>query len=146
METIKELTVEQFKGVLKECIAEAKKPSKLTDDEIKVLVQKLNKKIDLPLVSEVGEERILTKIVTKIDNYLSENLPDEFYDLLRDSEKGISDKEAKELIDRLSKIANKQIDIPYLPEAGEGIAIKLVIKIIVESARKQCLLLKENEN
>ncbi|NOQ27167.1 MAG: hypothetical protein GQ564_17540 [Bacteroidales bacterium] len=143
METIKELTVEQFKGVMKECIAETKTHSNLTDDEIKELAQKLNEKINIPLISEVGEEKILTKIVTKIDNYLSENLPDEFYDLLRDSDKGISDEEAKQLIIRLTKTANKQIDIPYLPESVEGLAIKIVIKIIVESARKKCLLLNE---
>lgn len=146
METIKELTVEQFKGVIKECIEEANKKSNLTDYEIKELVKRLNEKINLPLISEVGEEKILTKIVVKIDNYLSENLPDEFYDLLRDSNKGITDTEAQELIDRLSKIANKEINIPYLPEAVERIAIKFVIKIIVESARKQCLLLNEKEN
>ena len=72
----------------------------------------------------------------KVDNFLYDNLPNEFYDLVRSLDEGIDDSEAKRLIKRLSKLANKKVDIPYLPEAVEYVAIRLVIGVIINSARK----------
>ncbi len=137
MPTINELTEEQFKGLLDEYFAQPEKRSKMTDVEIKDLAQMLNKKIDVPIISETGEQKIFIKIVIKIDQFLYNNLPNEFYDLVRSINKGIDDKEAKRLIKRLAKLANKHIDIPYLPESMEYVAIRLIIGVIVNAARKQ---------
>jgi len=63
-------------------------------------------------------------------------LPNEIYDLVRSTKKGINDEEAKRLISRLTKLANGKIDIPYTPEAAGYISIKYVIGIIISSARK----------
>ena len=101
------------------------------------LVFILNKKINVPIISETGEEKILIKIVMKIDRFLYDNLPNEFYDLVRSSNKGIDDDEAKRLIVRLSKLANQHVDIPYIPEQMEYIAIRFIIKTIINAARKQ---------
>jgi hypothetical protein len=38
---------------------------------------------------------------------------------------------------RLTRLANDKIDIPYLPEVAEHIAIKFVIGIVVKAARKR---------
>lgn len=137
MATINELTEEQFKSLLDEYFAKPDKRSKMTDEEIKDLAQRLNDKINVPIISETGEEKILIKIVMKIDRFLYDNLPNEFYDLVRSSDKGIDDDEAKRLIVRLSKLANQHIDIPYIPEQMEYIAIRYILSIIINAARKQ---------
>jgi len=137
MATINELTEEQFTQLLDEYFAPPEKRSKMTQKEIKDLAERLNEKINVPIINETTEEKILIKIVLKIDGFLYNNLPNELYDLVRSLDKGIDDNEAKRLIKRLSKLANKHIDIPYIPEQMEYIAIRFVIGVIINAARKQ---------
>ena len=146
MATINELTEEQFKRLLDEYFAPAEKRSKMTDEEVKELAKRLNEKIDVPIINETGEEKILIKIVIKVDRFLYDNLPNEFYDLVRSMDIGIDDDEAKRLIKRLSRLANKHIDIPYIPESMEYVAIRLVIGVIINAARKQWDMHKAKEN
>lgn len=126
-----------FESVLKDYFAESKHRKQLSEDEIIEIAKKLNKRINVPLVRETGEEKILVKVVMKLDNFLYNHLPNEFYDLVRSTDKGIDDDEAKRLISRLTKLANSKIDIPYLPEIAEHYAIKLIISLIINSARKE---------
>ena len=83
------------------------------------------------------EEKILIKVIVKVDTFLYDHLPNEFYDLVRSVDKGIDDEEAKRLIKRLTKLANEKIDIPWIPEPIEYIPIRFVISVIINSARKQ---------
>lgn len=137
MKTIDNLTTDEFKVMLDEYFAPPEKRTKMTDEEIMELAKRLNEKINVPIISETGEEKILIKIVFKIDRFLYDNLPNEFYDLVRSLDNGIDDKEAKRLIKRLSKMANEHIDIPYIPEKLEYVAIRFVIGIIINAARKK---------
>ena len=141
MTKITDLTTDQFEEILKGFFAPPEKRSKLTMDEVKRIAQRLNERIDVPLIEETGEEKIIIKIILKIDGFLYDNLPNEFYDLIRSMDKGISDREAKRLVRRLTRLANDRIDIPYLPEWAEGVAIKLVIRMIINAARNKWNLL-----
>ncbi len=137
MPTLAELTQEQFKDLLKDFYAEPIKRNKMTQEEIMDLAQRLNKRINVPLINETNEEKIFVKIVLMIDTFLYDHLPNEFYDVIRSTDMGIDDKEAKRLVRRLTRLANEKIDIPFLPEAMEHIALKFVIGIVVKSARKK---------
>ena len=145
MKRINELTEDQFKQLLDEYFAPPEKRSKMTDEEVKELAELLNEKIDIPLISHTKEEKILIKIILRIDRFLYDNLPNEFYDLIRSAKDGIDDEEAKRLIKRLSKLANKHIDIPYIPEQMEYIAIRFIIGLIINAARKEWDLHKAKE-
>ncbi|MGM0620740.1 MAG: hypothetical protein ACQETJ_06835 [Bacteroidota bacterium] len=134
---VAELTVSEFQILLNEYFAEPVLRHKMTLDEIKDLAERLNRKIDIPLVKETKEEKILIKIILKIDTFLYDNLPNEFYDLIRSTDRGIDDKEAKRLVRRLTKAANDKIDIPYLPEFAEKFAYRFVIGMVVKAARKK---------
>lgn len=137
MAKVAELTTEQFTELLSDFYAVPEKRSKMTTEEIMELATRLNKKINVPIINETGEEKILIKVILKVDNFLYDNLPNEFYDLIRSVDKGIDDKEAKRLVRRLTRLANDKIDIPYLPEQMEHIALKFVIGMIVKAARKK---------
>lgn len=136
MSKLADLTTEEFKVILKDFYAVPEKRSKMTQEEIIDMAKRLNEKINVPIIDETGEEKILVKIVLKIDTFLYDNLPNEFYDLVRSPDKGIEEKEAKRLVRRLTRLANEKIDIPYLPEVAEHIAINFVISLIVRAARK----------
>lgn len=135
--TVAELTTEEFVALFNEFHAAAPKRSKMTEEEIKDLAVRLNEKINVPFINETGEEQILVKVIFKIDTFLYDHLPNEFYDIIRSSDRGISNKEAKRLVRRLTKLANDKIDIPYLPEAAERIAIKFVIGLVIRAAREK---------
>jgi hypothetical protein len=131
-----ELTTDEFKALLSDFYAKPIKRTKMTMEEVKDLAQRLNNRINVPLISETGEEKIFVKIILTIDTFLYDHLPNEFYDLIRSTDMGIDDKEAKRLVRRLTRLANEKIDIPYLPEAAEHFVFKFVIGIVVKAARK----------
>lgn len=134
---VAELSTEEFMTLLDDFYAEPKKRNKMTEAEIKDLAIRLNEKIDVPFIKETGEEKILVKVIFKIDTFLYDHLPNEFYDMIRSTDHGISKKEARRLVRRLTRLANDKIDIPYLPEVAEHFAIKFVIGMVVKAARKK---------
>lgn len=137
MPTVADLSIHDFELMLAEFHEVPEKRSKMEPDEIKELAIRLNKKINVPIINETKEEKILIKIIFKIDNFLYDNLPNEFYDLIRSTDRGIDKREAKRLVRRLTKLANDKIDIPYIPEPMERIAFKFVIGMIVKAACKK---------
>lgn len=137
MAKLADLTTEEFQLLLKDFYAEPVHRHKMTQDEIIDLAKRLNERINVPIIDETGEEKIMVKVILKIDNFLYDNLPNEFYDLIRSTDKGIDEREAKRLVRRLTKMANDKIDIPYIPEIAEKFALKFVIGLIVKAARKK---------
>jgi hypothetical protein len=136
MSKLSELTNDDFKLLLDDFFAEPAKRNQMTEEEIIDLAKRLNERINVPLVKETNEEKILIKVILKIDTFLYDNMPNEFYDLIRSTDNGIDEKEARRLVRRLTKMANNKIDIPYLPEFAERFAIKFVIGLIIKAARK----------
>lgn len=145
MKKLADLTPEEFLKLLSEFHAAPERRSKMTMTEIKELAIRLNKKINVPLIRETGEEKILIKVVLKIDRFLYDHLPNEFYDLIRSADKGIHVSEAKRLIRRLSNLANEKINIPYIPEIMEKIAMQFVIGIVIRAAVRNVDLLSSLE-
>jgi hypothetical protein len=137
MITVGKLSPVEFKELLADFHAAPEKRRKMSPEEMKELAERLNKKINVPIINETKEGKILYKIILKIDNFLYDNLPNEFYDLVRSTDRGIDKREAKRLVRRLTKLANDKIDIPYIPEPMERIAFKFVIGMIVKAACKK---------
>lgn len=133
---IAELNNIDFNALADDFYAEPKLRNKLTEDEVKALAERLNGKVNIPIIGETGEEKILIKIILKIDNFLYDNLPNEFYDLIRTVDKGIDEEEAKMMIRRLTKLANKKINLPFLSEKTEEKVLGYVIEMLVNSAAK----------
>lgn len=132
------LTDAQYQTVIDDFYASKEKRTRLSQSEVVAIANSLNRKIDIPIFfSEAQEQKILIKIVTKIDGFLYDNLPNEVYDLIRSLPEGLEDKEAQLIVKSLSKLANEKINIPYLPEFTEYIAISFVINVIVNAMRKQ---------
>ncbi len=146
MAKLSELTTEEFQLLLKEFYAEPIHRTKMTQEEVIDLAKRLNERINVPIIDETGEEKIMVKVILKIDTFLYDNLPNEFYDLIRSADKGIDEKEAKRLVRRLTKMANDKIDIPYIPELAERFALKFVIGIVVKAARKKFSFAKLRAN
>ncbi|MCT4624827.1 MAG: hypothetical protein N4A46_14495 [Schleiferiaceae bacterium] len=112
----------------------------LTDEQILGIVDKVNKKINIPVIGEDLERTVFYKMVKLIDMKLYEVLPNEYYELINNLESGISDEEAKLMVKRLSKVLNRHINIPIIGEKMEGKLIRRVLKIIVGAMRENVKL------
>lgn len=136
MPALQDLTDEDFKKLLDDYFAPPEKRMQMSEQEIKDLAVRLGNKVDIPLITAKKEEQILAKVILRVDGFLYDNLPNEIYDLVRSADDGISEQEAERLIARLSLLANKKIDIPYIPESAEYVAIRFVIGVIINAARE----------
>lgn len=145
MSTFSEMSDEQFTQLVSEYHAPAEKRQMLTNAESNDIAKRLNDKIDIPIITEGMEQKVLLKIVLKVDRFLYDHLPNEFYDFVRSADHGIDDAEAEKLLDRLSKLANQKIDIPYLPEQMEYLAIHYILSVIINAARNSWDIKKAND-
>jgi hypothetical protein len=133
---ISEMNNNDFNSLVNDFYAEPKLRNKLTEDEVKALAERINGKVNIPVIGESGEEKILIKIILKIDNFMYDNLPNEFYDLIRAADKGIGEEEAKMISARLTKLANEKINLPFLSETAEEKILGYGIEMIMNSATK----------
>ena len=58
-----ELTTKEFEGLLSDFYAEPVDRHKMTEEEIRDLAQRLNEKINVPIIDENKEEQIFIKII-----------------------------------------------------------------------------------
>ena len=128
----------QYDKIISDYFASEKERKQMTLEEVNKLADKLNEKIDIPFFfSEEKEGIIFAKIITKVDTFLYEYLPNEIYATIRTLDDGIvDDEEARKVVVRLSKLANKKIDLPFLPEVVEYLAISFIVNVIVNAMRK----------
>lgn len=117
----------------------------LTDEEVEILATKLNKKISIPFIKEGTEQTILVKTVKKFDRLLYQNLPNELYGLVRNSNDGISDTDAAELEAVLGNRLNRKFDIPYVPEVIEQEIFELLVGFVVAAMRKEFNIINQAE-
>ncbi|NEW85156.1 MAG: hypothetical protein GZ094_22715 [Mariniphaga sp.] len=108
----------------------------LTDAEINALAQKVNKKINLPFLSEEKELVVFAKLVKWIDRELYKILPNEYYNLINDISDGLTIQEANDLEKRLTPLINNVINIPILSEKLEAKLISMVLGVIIGAMAK----------
>ncbi len=126
------LTTEQWRQI----VNDASGNQLLKNDEIEAIARKLQQNRNLPFINEEKEFIVFVKIVRSLDQVLYENLPNEIYATIWDSETGIEPHEKNRLVKSLTKFVNNKIDIPYLPEAAEKHLIKGFLHLIVNALLK----------
>jgi len=108
----------------------------LTDAEVNALAHKVNNAINIPFLGEEKEFIVYHKIIRWIDTQLYNVLPNEYYELVHNAHDGISREEANQIVDRVSGLINKVVNIPIVPEAVEGLIISMILGIIVHAMVK----------
>ncbi len=108
----------------------------LTDTEINAIAQRANEVINIPLLGEEKEFVVIAKMVRMIDRKIYEVLPNEYYELIKDSMNGVSEEEAENIGKRLAPIINGLVNIPILSEKQEQILIELVLGLIIKAMVK----------
>lgn len=111
----------------------------LSKEQIDTIAIKANKKVDLPIVGEKFEKKMLVFGLKKIDKILDEQLPPDFAKLLDDVSDGFepgTPADLDKVKDHLVSYLNKKIDLPLLGEKGEKELFNVAVDIIIDAMRK----------
>jgi hypothetical protein len=111
----------------------------LSKEQIDKIAIKANKKVDLPIVGEKFEHKMLIFGLEKIDKILDEQLPADFAKLLDDVSDGFepgTPADLDKVKNHLVSFLNKKIDLPILGEKGEKELFNVAIDIIIDAMRK----------
>jgi len=127
------LTKSQLKKIKRDM---DKKVEMLTDAEINAIAQKVNKIFNLPFLNEEKEFIVFGKVIKLVDRQLYHLLPNEYYELVKDSSDGISKEEAAKIEERLTPLINNVVNLPVLTGKQEEKLIGLVLSLIVNAMVK----------
>ncbi|MEX0965881.1 MAG: hypothetical protein WD077_01475 [Bacteroidia bacterium] len=111
----------------------------LTEEQIQWIVEKLNVKINLPVIGEKLEARILDFAVRKVMDLLEKELPKELLAALQDSAEGFEpgrEADFTALKNNLTRFINKKINIPLLGEEKEEEIFSQLVEILIEAMKK----------
>jgi hypothetical protein len=108
----------------------------LSDAQVNALAQQVNKAVNLPFLREEKELVVFAKVVRLIDQKLYQLLPNEYYELIKDANNGISKEEATVIEQRLTPLINASVNLPILSEKQEEKLIGLILGLIVNAMVK----------
>ena len=111
----------------------------LSEAQINYIADKLNKKIDIPIVGEKFEKKLIIKGLDKVNKELEDHLPPEWAQLLDDVSDGIEPGSPADLAGikkNLVDFLNKKINIPIIGEKAEGKLLSAAIDIIFDALQK----------
>ncbi len=104
--------------------------------QIFTIAGKIDDQIRFPKLETEEKYKVICKIIKKIDRAMYNVLPNEYYDLINIENKGIENKEAEVIKQRLVDVLRKYIDIPVLTEHDETKFIEIVAKEITQAMIK----------
>lgn len=110
----------------------------LNDAQIEALADKLNNKINLPLVGEETEKQVLTTALRQLANALSGRVGEELRSIIQPLVDGsASPEEAVALKAKAVDHINRNINIPIIGEDTEAKVLGPVVDGIVDVTRSQ---------
>jgi translation elongation factor EF-1beta len=108
----------------------------LTEVQINALADKVNAKIDLPIVGERLERMLIKFGLNKLNAKLAEVLPPEMSQMLDDAADGLSDEEVQLIEEKVVTYLNEKINIPILNEDSERKLIETVVEELISALKK----------
>ena len=112
----------------------------LSNEQVTFIAQKINKKVNLPVLGEKAEFFIIKKAVTKILDVLEGEIPEEYLDFVEDTAKGFDPEKGAniQLIkDNIVEFVNKKVDIPLLNENTEKEVFAVAIDVLIDAMTKE---------
>ena len=111
----------------------------LTKNQQNYLVNKVNEKVNLPLLGERGEKRVFSHAIKKILEKLEEELPEKYIQLMNDVSDGFipsEEQDVKKAMKAIITFLNKSVNIPFMSERKEQRLFSIVIETLFEAMKK----------
>lgn len=86
----------------------------LTENRVSSLAAQLNEDINLPIIGEKGEFKILKEFVRKADQAFKSELSSEVYGYINHPDQGIPEERVGEVRDQMLSALEKRVNIPVL--------------------------------
>lgn len=102
------------------------------EEKIAAIVTAVNAATDVPFIGEVTEG----KAITWLANKTLVHLPDRALDAILEASKGLTDDEIGMLTDVLVSFINAEVDVPWVPETVEDMAIRQGVTFILGKAKE----------
>lgn len=108
----------------------------LTEAQRIWLRDEINQDVNLPILGETAEGRIIEKIITAVEEYLAKALPDDIEADIKAVVQGLEpgkpiDKDA--LTERLATLANGYVDVPFVGEAREQQWLETIFGFVIKA-------------
>lgn len=112
----------------------------LKKEQIDLIVDKINKEVNIPIIGEKVEEVFIRFAVKAIVRKLEEIIPREWFEnVVNSAADGVlNDDEAaiEAAIERASIFINAQVNVPFIDEHDEYFVIELVVREVFSALRK----------
>jgi len=92
------------------------------------IADEINKRVDLPIIGEVGEREIIVWFVRRIVAELDDLLPDWLKNVIADAARGFDMNDDD--FDRLAVEVNRFVNIPFMSEEREQFWIDAVLAVV----------------
>lgn len=112
----------------------------LTNEQVDFIANKINEKINLPILGEKAEFFILKKAVIKLNDVLKDEIPEEYFEFLDDTAKGFDpgqEVHIQEVKNNVVEFVNKKVDIPLVGENMEKEIFTVAIDVLLDAMTKQ---------
>ena len=109
----------------------------LSDAQITQLADKINEKVNIPILSERREQKIIENLLRRVDDEIAKHLPPALQDIWNKLDDGINAAEAEELGDELTKLINEKLDIPLLNEQQEEKVLGTIVDLVMEVVQEK---------
>ena len=109
----------------------------LDEAQINWIVKEVNKKVNVPLLGEKAEGKLLRKAVELVLRKLDDALPEEITKFMTDAADGIEPgADTAEMQENTVNFLNKEINLPILNEKQEGKLLKKIVALLFDALEK----------
>ena len=111
----------------------------LSENQKKYLVNKINEKINLPILGERGERKIFAFAIDKILETIKNNIPVEILPYINDIAVGLvpgGDADLDDAKEATVRMLNKEINIPFMGEKREKELFETVVDLLFNAMQK----------
>ena len=109
----------------------------LSEEQIQFIVDRVNEKVNLPILGEKAEGKLIRKAVDKVLKSLEENLPEEIFEFLDNASDGIEPgMDTEEMKKNTVNFLNKEINLPIVGEKFEEKLFTEVVDLIFNALKK----------
>lgn len=109
----------------------------LDEAQVNWITKEVNKKVNVPLLGEKAEGKLIRKAVELVLKKLDGALPEEVTNFMTDAADGIEPgADTSEMKDNTVDFLNKEINIPILNEKQEGDLISKIVDLLFDALEK----------
>lgn len=111
----------------------------LSNVQVNFLAEKINEKVNLPILGEKAEFALIKKAIYKVLDALDDEIPEEFLDFLEDTAQGFDPENGtniEQVKNNVVTFINKKVDLPIIGEKTEKKIFETLVDVLLDAMTK----------